>query len=146
MAKDYPEVFCRTAQNDESLCMRCGTRNRLNCWEVPISPCCQRSRDTCERCPVFISYLRTTASPSRVVIATEDGGVLEGTVFLTRGERLSDMLNDPGRSFLPVRYPRWRQGKPAAADGAPVLCLSLRSISWVSPLEETAPVAKEEAA
>jgi hypothetical protein len=136
MAIDYVEVFCRSIQNDQSLCMRCGTRNRLNCWELTVSPCCERSRTTCERCPVFISHLRTTASPLRVMIGTSEGGVLEGTVFLTQGERMSDMLNDPVRSFLSVRNPRWLEGKPEATDGSPVLCLSLRTIAWVTPVEE----------
>ena len=136
MAIDYAEVFCRTIQNDQSFCMRCGTRNRLNCWELTVSPCCERSRDTCERCPVFISLLRTTASPSHVLIGTSDGRVLEGTVFLRQGERLSDMLNDPARGFLAVRNPRWREGKPEAAEGTPVLCVSLRTIAWVTPLDE----------
>ena len=102
MAIDYVEVFCRSIQNDQSLCMRCGTRNRLNCWELTVSPCCERSRTTCERCPVFISHLRTTASPLRVMIGTSEGGVLEGTVFLTQGERMSDMLKRGEK--LPVDF------------------------------------------
>ena len=146
MAADFAEVFCRSIQNDQSLCMRCGTRNRLNCWEVAVSPCCERSRLSCERCPVFIAHLRTTASPSRVVISLTDGRVLDGTVFLTRGERLSDMLNDPARGFLIIRQPTWRDGPPEAADHSPVLCLSLRAIAWVSPVEEEKAAARDQAA
>jgi Family of unknown function (DUF6812) len=146
MAADFAEVFCRSIQNDQSLCMRCGTRNRLNCWEVAVSPCCERSRNSCERCPVFIAHLRTTACPSRVLIGLTDGRSLEGTVFLTRGERLSDMLNDPVRSFLTVRQPMWRAGSPDVTDHAPVLCLSLRMIAWVSPVEEEKAAARDQAA
>jgi hypothetical protein len=136
MSIECIEVFCRSIQNDQSFCMRCGTRHRLNCWESTVTPCCDRSRTSCEHCPVFISYLRTTASPARVLIGTCEGVVLEGIVFVTRGERLSDMLNDTTRSFVAIRHPRWREGRPDMDDDPPVLCLSLRTISWVTPIEE----------
>ncbi len=137
MCVDTRDLFCKTAQADPGLCSVCGAASHgLACWEVETSPCCQRSRTSCERCPVFIGYLRSTSTPARVLIGTGDGGILEGTVFLSPGTRVSDLLNHPDRAFIAVSRPRWRNPGPVGGVNTPVVILSLSSIAWVAPLGE----------
>ncbi|MCX7599723.1 MAG: hypothetical protein N2512_12780 [Armatimonadetes bacterium] len=139
MATQTGELFCKQVQPDAELCILCAVAQKgLACWEVDTSPCCQRPRTTCERCPVFIGYLRSTATPTRVLISTADAGLLEGIIFLPPGVRVSDLLNNPNRSFLAVSKPRWRTATPMGGAAPPVIIISLSSVSWVAPLDEEA--------
>jgi len=144
MATQTKELFCRQVQADDDICGLCAVAQKgLACWEGETSPCCQRPRTACERCPVFIGYLRSTAAPARVLISTTDAGLLEGTIFLPPGVRVSDLLNHPSRSFLAVSKPRWRTASPTGHDTPPVIIVSLSSISWVAPLDEEASAGRE---
>lgn len=144
MAAQTQELFCKQVQADTELCILCAVAQKgLTCWEVETSPCCQRPRTACERCPVFIGYLRSTATPARVLISTTDAGLLEGVIFLPPGVRVSDLLNNPSRSFLAVSKPRWRTATPMGQATPPVIIISLSAISWVAPLEEEVAESRE---
>jgi hypothetical protein len=137
MAKKRPDLFCETVQVEHSLCVLCAAAYQgLACWEVDSSPCCHRSRLTCERCPVFIGYMRSMAQPAKVLIATTSGALIEGTIFVTAGSRVSDVLNHPARAFIAVSRPQWRSDGPLADARPPVVILSLSAIAWVAPLVE----------
>lgn len=85
------------------LCEGCrAAETGRNCWEVPISPCCDLARDDCDQCPVFAAAMRVKSQACRVVIHMEGDVVIEGDVHIQHPRRLSDTINDSDRLFLVV--------------------------------------------
>ncbi|MBC7288009.1 MAG: hypothetical protein H5T86_08220 [Armatimonadetes bacterium] len=140
MAYREQQLYCSRVQEDKALCSACMVAAQgLNCWEVDAAPCCRRPRETCTDCIVYIGYLRATSTIARVVVALTDGRVLQGSLSIRAGQRLSDALNTPGRQFLVVRDVRWLSEPPTGSPPAgSVLFLAARAILWAAPLTEPA--------
>ena len=137
MAEQADQPYCSRVQADKTLCSGCvAAAKGLNCWEVQASPCCQRSRDMCSDCIVYISYLRATSIVARVVVGMTDGHVAEGNVYIPAGRRLSDLLNDPDRRFLILHDVEWLTNPPTGLPGAKVVFLALPAIAWLTPVSE----------
>jgi len=137
--------ICKELIEDNSRCEGCGwAQQGINCWEVEVSPCCDLPRSACSQCPVYISYLRLYGTSMRVVMGTDDGAVLEGTVHVPHRQRLSDLMNDDSRRFLAVREPRWRQGVPAGLPEGKVVIVGISHVAWAVPIEEAAEHTAEE--
>ena len=137
MAEWADQPYCARIQGDETLCAGCvAAAQGLNCWEVEASPCCQRSRDTCTDCIVYIGYLRATSTVARVVLGTTQGHVAEGNVYVPAGRRLSDTLNESHRRFLILRDVRWITDPPPGMPSTGVVFIAIQAIAWVAPISE----------
>lgn len=78
-----------------------GGRGR-NCWELDMSLCCEHPRTDCERCHVYLSYLRQTSRAVQVTIALDPGHQISGNIHVPADARISEAVNSIDRHFLPV--------------------------------------------
>ncbi len=146
-ANDSSGPFCKTIQQDQSLCQSCHwAEEGKNCWEVQVSPCCQNSRDQCQRCPVKIAYMQAHGCFCPVLLCTDQGEIIHGHVYVPADLRLSDMLGADRRRFIPVVRPRWLRGEPEYAGDWKVAMIGVEHIVWIAPEEEAAGASKLDAA
>jgi hypothetical protein len=84
-------------------CQGCrATEEGSNCWDMAISPCCDRDRSGCGTCPVHAMAMKALSQGRRARIVMQDGTTVEGLVAVRRGQRLSDLFNDETRPFVPM--------------------------------------------
>lgn len=113
-----------------------------NCWEMAISPCCDRDRSSCCTCPVYGVAMKALSQGRRARIVMQDGTIVEGLVAVRRGQRLSDVFNDETRPFVPITEAIVRP--PSGPGQAPtrrcVVFVSTRATALIYPEDEQAAV------
>jgi hypothetical protein len=106
-----------------------------NCWEMPVTPCCDQPRGACAACAVHVDAMREAAQTDRVRITLEGGMVVEGEITLPPGQRTSDVLNDASRAFITIANAALHPpGSPAAPpERRDVLLIAKRAAVMVIP-------------
>ena len=129
----------RVHKVSEITCLSCmAAQQGLNCWDVPVSPCCKRDRSQCHTCTVYAAVRKAGTCVHPVTICLKDGGCLRGQVHVPVGERVSDYLNNSA-TFLTVTEVQWTEGHPASeGPSPPVIFIATNHIAWVEPTEEAA--------
>lgn len=111
-----------------------------NCWEMTVSPCCDRPRDACKTCLVYANAMRGLCSRECVCIMLDDGTILDGEVTVRHNQRVSDLLNDPSLDYVAVTGVR--VSYPASAgrsdDRRDFVLVSKRAAVLITPLGSAA--------
>ncbi len=131
----------------EEVCRDCLAYEKgLNCWELAMTPCCDRPREECTRCEVYVSYFKANTRPVEVRIRLADGTEIRGKVYAPRTKRLSDWLGEAEQEFVTVADAsvKWHWGEE---EHLPVIFVAKREIAVLVPLDngETAVAAPAEA-
>lgn len=122
-----------------SICKGCRAREvGRNCWEMQISPCCDRPRDACKTCLVYANAMRGLSSRELVCIVLEGGTIIDGEVSVRHNQRVSDVFNDPETEYVAVTNARVNystaSGRPADERG--IVLVSKRAAVLITPLGE----------
>ena len=130
-----------------NICKGCRAREvGRNCWEMQISPCCDRPRDACKTCLVYANAMRGLSSRELVCIVLEGGTIIDGEVSVRHNQRVSDVFNDPATEYVAVTNARVNyataSGRPA--DERDFVLVSKRAAVLITPLGEVAPDAEDD--
>jgi len=118
-------------------CAGCLARqNHSYCWQVSTSPCCKRDRSVCRHCDVYISYQSQCGKTQTVELQLVDGRALVGEVYVPSDSRLSQVLNDDDRAFLPITDVTEDASYPSDARPVRVLLINKQAIAILKPIGE----------
>jgi len=107
----------------------------LNCWQVPVSPCCKRDRSQCKSCPIYVKIRKAGTAIQEVTMCLKDGGCLRGQIHVSGTQRLSDYLNG-SELFLALTKVQWAE--PDKGE-VPVLFVAKDHVTSIQPLGKYEP-------
>lgn len=124
-----------------NICKGCRAKEvGRNCWEMTVSPCCDRPRDACKTCLVYANAMKGLSSRERVCIMLDGGTILDGEVTVRQNQRVSDLFNDPSLDYVAVTGVR--VSYPASAgrpdDLREAVLVSKRAAVLITPLGSAA--------
>lgn len=135
--RPYQRPWCAEyGRVPQEVCEGCIAFERgQNCWERDLTPCCDRDREECAQCPVYVDYHRHSTQPAAVRIRLSDGSEIRGMVYVPKELRLSDFLASADRRFLTVTSARvsWRSGE---TEELPVVFVAKQQVAVLVPLEQ----------
>lgn len=76
-------------------------QQRKNCYELERVVCCNKHRDNCATCPVYVAINKVPTQKVRVKVCTDRFDIV-GTLHIPVGARLSDFVNRADKSFIVV--------------------------------------------
>jgi len=74
-------------------------QQRKNCYELERVVCCNKHRDNCATCPVYVTINRVPVQKVLVQVCTDRFDIV-GTLHMPVGARLSDFVNRADKAFL----------------------------------------------
>ena len=122
-----------------NICRGCRAREvGRNCWEMQVSPCCDRPRDACRTCLVYANAMRELSVRQRVCVMLEGGAVLDGEVTVRHNERISDLFNDTSLDYVAMTVVRvsYPASSGRSDDLRDFVLVAKRAAVLVTPLGE----------